>query len=123
MTMANKPTKLTPVQTTVAEAAALDFTPWTHDKDEWTPPTDEDWWKAGATVLPPVRMAWMTMFKTPAEIEEILDGLDEDVGKAFLDGISNTVAYFRNFHNVMAAAEARLFCVASKIILKEDADV
>ncbi len=38
-----------------------------------------------------------------------MNGLDEEVGKAFLDGISNTVAYFRNFHTVMTAAEARLF--------------
>jgi hypothetical protein len=59
----------------------------------------------------------------PAEIDEILNGLDEDAGKAFLDGISNTVVCFRNFRNVMIAVEARLFCVALKIILKEDTGV
>ena len=65
----------------IPEAAALDFKPWTHDEGEWTPPSNVEWCELAAVILPPTRVAWLTMFKTAAEIEEILNGFDDDEGK------------------------------------------
>jgi hypothetical protein len=46
---------------------------------------------------------------------EIVDNLDDDDFEAFIGQIRRAAEFFKNFHLVMQAAEARLFCAAATL--------
>ena len=58
--------------------AALDFEPWTHCDGEWVPPTNEEWCDAVNPTLIAIRMAWLSLYKSKAELREMLDKMDQD---------------------------------------------
>ena len=97
----------------VAEAAELTFEAWTHSDDEWTPPTNEEWILCINPVLAPAQLAWRTLFKSKAELVKVVDNLDDDDVEAFIGKIRRSAEFFKNFHLVMQAAEARLFCAVA----------
>ena len=47
-------------------------------RNEWTPPTNEDWKNRSNYWLPHIRMAWLTMYKTKDELETVCRELDRD---------------------------------------------
>ena len=72
---------------TFEQMAATEFEPWKHIADEWTPPGKDQWGKDGSGVLPCVRMAWILMYKTKAELETIVETLEEEPFEEMFDGI------------------------------------
>jgi hypothetical protein len=99
--------------------AAMDFEPWTHNEDEWKPPTDEEWPADSADVLPFVRLAWHAMFKTKAELGTIFKKMgDDDFGKLAED-MARSREFFERFVGVLQSAEIRLICAGTAVELKD----
>jgi hypothetical protein len=100
---------------TAEQWAAFDFEPWTHTEDEWKPPVDKEWMDDGRSVLPFVRMAWIALHRTKAELVEGFGKLDDDDGtfETMMDGIAHAQEFFENFATILKAGEARLMCAAS----------
>ena len=74
---ANAPT-LPEEPMTAEQLAAFDFEPMTHTEDEWKPPTDKEWMDGGRYVLHFVRMAWLALYRSKAELVEGFGKLDEE---------------------------------------------
>jgi hypothetical protein len=53
-------------------------------------------------MLPFVRMTWITLFKTKAEVETIEEEL--------VNGIIHSREFFENFVKILEAAEVRIMC-------------
>jgi hypothetical protein len=69
---------------TVEEMACIDFIASAY---ELTPSTGEGWAQIGATKLPMLRLAWLLLYKSNAEIEGIVENSGDET---FFD-ISNGV--------------------------------
>ena len=93
------------------ELAAMDFEPWQHVPGEWTPPSNVEWSKLANPYLVSVRMAWLTLYKTKAELVEMIEGMDrEGIFEPYGNGIRDSIDFFRAFLVVLEAAEARVIC-------------
>ena len=97
--------------------AAMDFEPWTHNEDEWKPPTDKEW--ADDTRLPTVRLAWHLMHKTKAELMAGTAKMGDKDGVRLIEGIAEAREFFERFVAVLELAENRLICAGTAVELKE----
>jgi hypothetical protein len=102
--------------------AELDFEPWQHTEDGWKPPSNKEWNDWGAEYLPYVRIAWISMFKTKAELQVVIDDLGEECGIEMLDGFSRIVSSLKGVVEVVDAAEARIITAGMTSIEEEEAD-
>jgi hypothetical protein len=98
---------------TEQQMAAMDFTPWEHTADEWTPPGFEEWAASASDVLPTVRTAWMSMYKTKAELEPVAQSLGDAEFEEMIKGIVHSRKFFENFVKILDAAEVRIICAAA----------
>jgi hypothetical protein len=99
---------------TAEQWAAFDFEPWTHTEDEWKPPVAEkEWLDDGREVLPFVRMAWLALHRTKAELVEGMGKLDDETFETMMNGIAHAQGFFENFATTLKAGEARLMCAAA----------
>jgi hypothetical protein len=98
---------------TFEEMAAAEFEPWEHHKGGWRVPTNEEWVSFGERVLPTVRIAWVTMYKTKAELENISRELDDDAFIEMGNAIGEARAAFEGFAKVLAGARARIMCASA----------
>ena len=103
---------------TAEQLAAFDFEPLTHTKDEWKPPTDKEWMDGGRYVLRFVRMAWLALHRTKAELVEGLGKLDDEPFEVMMDGIAHSHEFFESFAKILKAGEVRLLCAASAAALR-----
>jgi len=101
---------------TAEQTAAFEFEPWVREPGGWTPPTGA---KLETPCLVTLRIAHAFMFKTKAELIEILDAIDEEAGQALFEGFRYTVQYFKMLLTILEAAEARIICAGSVIELRE----
>jgi hypothetical protein len=95
--------------------AALDFEPWVHSDDEWTPPTNQEWCDAVNPTLIAIRMAWISLYKTKPELVGILNSMDneicedgESLSKQFLECILAASDRVSQINKVLECAVARL---------------
>jgi hypothetical protein len=93
---------------TLEEIASAEFEPWQHHKDVWRVPSNEEWTSFGERVLPTVRIAWVTMFRTKAELETILRELDDDAIEAMGAAIVEARSAFEGFAAVLTSAASRV---------------
>jgi len=108
-----------PHTVTAEEAAAIEFEAWEHAAGEWKPPTNKEWAESGANLLPYVRLAWMTLYKSKPELIEIIRNLDEQGSfEELFDGIETAIKFFNNFATVLNAARGRIVCASSVIELE-----
>jgi hypothetical protein len=70
---------------TAEEWASINFEPWAHADDEWTPPTNEEWREAAKTHLVTVRLAWAMLYRTKAELVQGLKDLGDEYGNQMMD--------------------------------------
>jgi hypothetical protein len=98
---------------TIAQMAAMNFEPWKHEADEWEPPSNDEWAKDGPFLLPIVRLAWIALFKTKAELETIAEELAGEPFEEIVDGIGNARKFFSGFVTALDAAEVRITCAAA----------
>ncbi len=104
------------------EFAACNFDAWIHEEGEWTPPTNDQWAKLANPHLVTIRIAWLTLYKTKAELIEMLrDQLrdSEDDGNEFitsiLDHLSATSDFLNGMLTVVDSALARLLVAGMNI--------
>jgi hypothetical protein len=76
-------------------------------------------------LLPSVRIAWLTLYKTKPELENISRELgelggDDDYFKQLVNGIIHAREFFENFVTVLDTAELRLMCSAASALKKDD---
>ncbi len=102
--------------------AELNFEPWQHTEDEWKPPSNKEWNDWGAEHLPYVRVAWISMFKTKAELQVVVDELGEKHGTETLEGFLRIIGSLASIVKVVEAAEARIIAAGMTSIEKEEAD-
>jgi hypothetical protein len=95
--------------------AAMNFEPWRHAQEEWEPPSNKDWGPHGDHVLPFMRLAWITMYKTKAELETIADELEDDPFFEMVEGIRHSQTFFEPFLAILKSAELRILCAASAV--------
>jgi hypothetical protein len=76
--------------------AATTFEPWQHAPNEWKPPSNEDWSLLAPNLLPYVRMAWISLYRTKAELEPLAT-LEEEAFEELIGGISNSRKFFEGF--------------------------
>jgi hypothetical protein len=101
---------------TFEEMAAALFEPWEHKKDGWRVPTNEEWMELGERVLPTVRLAWVSMFQTKAELQTISRELDDDTFVAMGKAIAEARSAFEGFAVVLAGAAARIMCAEASTL-------
>jgi hypothetical protein len=97
--------------------AAFDSEPWTHTEDEWKPPSENEWMADGRDVLPFVRMAWIALHRTKAELVGGFGELGDEAFETMMDGIAHSQEFFENFAKILKAGEVRLLCAASAAAL------
>jgi hypothetical protein len=102
---------------TFEQKVAMNFEQWPHVPDEWEPPTNAEWAKDGDYLLPFVRMAWLTLFKTKTEVETIAETLDDEPFEILVNGIIHSREFFENFVKILNAAEVRITCAANAVEL------
>jgi hypothetical protein len=100
---------------TAEQWAATNFEPWQHAPNEWKPPSNKEWSLLAANLLPYVRVAWMSLYKTKAELEPFAT-LDEETFEETIEGISNSRKFFEGFVTILRTAECRILCAASAAI-------
>jgi len=94
---------------TEAEIAAIEFEPWVHVTDEWTPPTDEEWANLANPHLVTIRMAWMALYKTKPELVELVDGLHkEGILEPLMDSLNETSKWFEGLCMIAKSALGRM---------------
>jgi hypothetical protein len=106
---------------TLEQMAGLNFEPWSHAEDEWEPPSNVEWADDAINVLPLVRMTWLSMLKTKAELETLVVALtdEHESFEKMVRGIISMRKYFEHFVTVLSAAECRLMCAASAVDYRE----
>ncbi len=105
---------------TIEQMAAMNFEPWKHVADEWSPPSNKKWADDASFVLPPVRIAWILMYQTKAELENIVETLEDEPFDEMVNGISDAKKFFEGFARVLAGAEGRLLCAASSVGVRQN---
>jgi hypothetical protein len=110
--------KKTPLPMTDEQWAAMNFEPWTHNEDEWEPPTDKEW--ADDIRLPTVRLAWHLMHKTKAELVAGAAKMEDKDGVRLIDGIAEAREFFERCVGVLQSAEVRLICAGTAVSQEVD---
>lgn len=86
------------------EYAAISFEAWQHEEGEWRPPTNERWHEVTSSVLPVIRIAWLTQFKTKDEIVEMF--ATEEDGHEMMDLLDHILAAKAFLEPMVAVAES-----------------
>jgi hypothetical protein len=97
----------------ISEIAKLDFEPWQHSENEWTPPSNDKWTELANPHLIHTRVAWISMYKSKAELVETIRKLEEaEIAEELLTGIADSQSFFQGYVELLKGAEARLFAAA-----------
>ena len=95
------------------EYAALTFEAWQHEEGEWRPPSNERWHEVASSLLPIIRLAWLTQFKTKDEIVAMF--ASEEDGRMMMDLHDNIVAakaFLEPMVAISESASARILSAA-----------
>jgi hypothetical protein len=107
---------------TVEQWAGLDFEPIdSQTLEDIKPVSNERWAEIGRNMLPSVRVAWLTLSRSKAELKEILDKLgvnDGDAGCALIEDLADAKHFFERYAEMLTSAETRCLSVASAIELE-----
>jgi hypothetical protein len=104
---------------TAEERAAIDFKPWVHADDEWTPPTEEEWREVAKTHLVTVRLAWHALYKTKAEMVTINREMDEELGRQLMEAFRTAIHFFESTAKILSLAETRIICAGSVVEIEQ----
>jgi hypothetical protein len=76
----------------------------------WQPPSNEEWGaRSDKILLPTIRLAWLTIYKTRGEVREIARGMaDEGTLNDLLKKLEWTAAHFSPLVELCQAARQRL---------------
>jgi hypothetical protein len=99
---------------TSEQLAAMEFEPL-HDDGEMRP-TDE----TAEAIIVSARLAWLTMHKTKAELEDVARNLGDEAFEAMVNGFIEHKGQFQALAELLGAAEVRLMCAAASALAKDD---
>jgi hypothetical protein len=98
---------------TEAEAATLNFEPWRGEIDFELLPNNEQFTEDGLGHLRICRFAVVTMYKTKAELAEMLGQMEDEEGYALMNGFIAAKDFFSRFVEFLDLAEARIIVAGS----------
>jgi hypothetical protein len=107
---------------TAEEWASINFEPWAHADDEWTPPTNEEWREAAKTHLVTVRLAWAMLYRTKAELVEGLKDLGDECGNQMMDDFASAIHFFESTAKILNLAQTRIICAGTVLEVEGGAD-
>ena len=98
----------TPAAGEAVPATVPHFEPWQHEDGEWKPPTNKEWAELANPYAVTLRVAWIMVHKTEADLAEGLDEMGEDGGRELMRCFLDTIAFFKGALQLLEAAEARI---------------
>jgi hypothetical protein len=107
---------------TAEQWAAIDFEPWTHAADEWTPPTNVEWHEIGENHLVTVRLAWALLYRTKDQLVEGLRELGEKDVNRMMDDFMSATHFFESTAKILNLAQTRIICAGTVIEVEDGAD-
>lgn len=103
----------------IAKFAATDWQPW--DVSDCPLPSNQEWIDGINPYLVSLRLAWVTMGKTKAELVENVESLEaDDALRPMMDGLDSTERQMRGLYELASAAQARLLCAATVASLRQE---
>ena len=93
--------------------ARLDFRPMTDLAANWTPPTNVEWTALANPHLISVRLAWLTLQKTKAELMQMAAELGDGALMDLVGQIGQSADWFEGLHKLLTSAECRIMCAYS----------
>ncbi|MDR3425511.1 MAG: hypothetical protein P4M13_10655 [Alphaproteobacteria bacterium] len=102
--------------------ASIDFEPWTHAADEWTPPTNVEWYEVAKTHLITVRLAWALLYRSKDQLVEGLRELDEEDGNKMMSDFISAIHFFESTAKILKLAETRIICAGTVLEVEDGAD-
>ena len=105
---------------TAEQLAAGNFEPWRHAQGQWTPLEDAEWNRLCEWFLPTLRLAWLTLHRTKAELEKIVADLSDENFIASVKNFAAAAEYAQSTRAIFQGAEARLMVAAASDMRKAD---
>lgn len=99
----------------LAAMATLDFGPVSGLAERWSPPTNAEWADLANPHLISVRLAWLTLQKSKADLVAMCDELDDDAMTELVNQIGRSADWFEGLHKVLASAECRIMCACAAL--------
>lgn len=93
--------------------ARLDFEPIAELAATWRPPTNVEWAALANPHLISVRLAWLTLQKTKAELMQIAAELGDGALMELVRQIGQSADWFEGLHKLLTSAECRIMCAYS----------
>ena len=107
---------------TVEELAATNFDAWRKDGKGGQPPSNLEWTQLAPDILPPLRLAYATMFKTKDELVASVKS-DPELFFDLMDEMKHSEDWFRACEQMLEAAGLRVLVAVSVHAMSADGDV
>jgi hypothetical protein len=107
---------------TAEQWASIDFEPWTHAADEWTPPTNVEWYEIAKTHLITVRLAWALLYRTKDQLVEGMREFGDEDGNRMMDNFMTAIHFFDSTAKILKLAETRIICAGTVLEVEAGAD-
>lgn len=106
----------------VEELAATTFDAWRQDGTVAQPPSNAEWLQLAPDILPNLRMAYLTMFKTKDELVASVKS-DPEVFLDLMDEMKHSEDWFRACEQMLEAAGLRVLIAVSVHAMSADGEV
>lgn len=100
---------------TIEDLAGLAFEPWRPEPGGWSPPTNAEWVDFANPHLISVRLAWLTLQKSKADLVAMCDELDDEAMTELVKQLGQSADWFEGLHKVLASAECRIMCACAAL--------
>ena len=106
----------------VDELAATTFDAWRQDGTVAQPPSNLEWSQLAPDILPPLRLAYATMFKTKDELVASVKS-DPELFLDLMDEMKRSEDWFRACEKMLEAAGLRVLIAVSVHAMSGDGEV
>lgn len=110
-----------PAELDLHEMAAIDFEPLTDLPATWQPPTNLQWSELANPHLISVRLAWLMLQKSKADLIGAVSALGDDASMELVAQIGRSADWFEGLHKLLASAECRIMCAYATGALNSEA--
>ncbi|RYG99374.1 MAG: hypothetical protein EON58_04135 [Alphaproteobacteria bacterium] len=100
--------------------AQLDFRPLEERDGAWTPPTNDEWSRLANPHLISVRLAWLSLHKSKAELVAMAEQLGDAALTELVTQIGLSADWFEGLHKILASAECRIMCAYAAASMEAD---
>lgn len=100
--------------------AAIEFEPLNGLAATWQPPTNLQWADLANPHLISVRLAWLSLQKSKAELVDMAAELGDEALVELVGQIGLSADWFEGLHTLLAAAECRIMCAYAALATGRD---